>query len=65
MIRSTIEDILEATVKLGSRPPGLLVTGWSCTVLVPLTEKWSVEDGLGSELDWVYFTGGMGADSGG
>lgn len=46
VIRTTLEHIAEALEELGSRPPGLLVVGYACEVIVKNKEKWSVEEGL-------------------
>lgn len=57
VIRSTLEHVCAAVEEEGSRPPGLLVVGWSCEVLVKgagQEARWIVEEGfagLGS-LDW-------------
>ena len=47
VIRSTLKDICEAVEEEGSRPPGLLVLGWSCHILKDLKGlgKWIVEEG--------------------
>ncbi|KAI4126120.1 MAG: hypothetical protein LQ347_005098, partial [Umbilicaria vellea] len=34
VIRSTLQDVVAAVEEEGSRPPGLLVVGWSCETLV-------------------------------
>lgn len=48
IIRTRLENVVEAIEKLGSRPPGLLVTGYSCNVIenLPDNEKWIVNEGL-------------------
>lgn len=47
VIRSTLEHICAAVEEEGSRPPGLLVLGWSCEVLhKPGGQRWVVEDGF-------------------
>lgn len=47
VIRSTLEHICAAVEEEGSRPPGLLVVGWSCHVLVkPVSKRWVVEEGF-------------------
>jgi uroporphyrin-III C-methyltransferase len=62
VIRSTLEHICKAVENEGSRPPGLLVLGWSCNVLHRSGgQRWVVEegfrglDGIGAEegLDLV------------
>ena len=48
VIRSTLEHVCIAVEEEGSRPPGLLVVGWSCEVLMDMKHqgRWSVEDGF-------------------
>ena len=48
VIRSTLGKICAAREEVGSRPPGLLVVGWSCEVLRTNHTKqdWVVEDGF-------------------
>ena len=48
VIRSTLQHICAAVEEEGSRPPGLLVVGWSCEVLIDMKSKgrWIVEDGF-------------------
>lgn len=47
VIRSTLQYICGAVEEEGSRPPGLLVVGWSCHVLVkPVSRRWVVEEGF-------------------
>lgn len=47
VIRSTLQYICGAVEEAGSRPPGLLVVGWSCHVLVkPESGRWVVEEGF-------------------
>lgn len=48
VIRSTLQHVCSAIEEEGSRPPGLLVVGWSCQVLRGLdsAQKWIVEEGL-------------------
>ncbi|KAF3930255.1 hypothetical protein ABW20_dc0105950 [Dactylellina cionopaga] len=46
VIRSTLGNICAAVEELGSRPPGLFVTGWACEVLKKLEGPWAVEEGL-------------------
>jgi uroporphyrin-III C-methyltransferase len=47
VIRSTLEHICQAVEEEGSRPPGLLVLGWSCNVLHKSGgQRWVVEDGF-------------------
>lgn len=46
VIRTTLEHVCAAVEVEGSRPPGLLVVGHSCTVLSKFHQKWVVEDGF-------------------
>ena len=48
VIRSTLQHICAAVEEEGSRPPGLLVVGWSCDVLEALRNnvKWTVDEGF-------------------
>ena len=47
VIRSTLEHVCAAVEEEGSRPPGLLVLGWSCEVVhKPGGQRWVVEDGF-------------------
>ena len=47
VIRSTLEHVCKAVEVEGSRPPGLLVLGWSCNVLHKSGgQRWVVEDGF-------------------
>lgn len=48
VIRTTLSKVCAAVEEEGSRPPGLLVVGWSCEVLVklPAGQSWAVEDGF-------------------
>ena len=48
VIRSTLQHVCTAVEEEGSRPPGLLVLGWSCEVLVEMKgkERWLVEEGF-------------------
>jgi len=47
VIRSTLEHVCGAVEEEGSRPPGLLVLGWSCEVLhASGGQRWVVEDGF-------------------
>lgn len=53
VIRSKLKYISTAMNQLGSRPPGLLVVGWSCGVLKqPLDQKskWIVTEGVGNNV---------------
>ena len=47
VIRSTLQHVCAAVEEEGSRPPGLLVVGWSCEVLHKSGgQKWVVEEGF-------------------
>lgn len=47
VIHSTLEHVCKAVEEEGSRPPGLLVLGWSCNVLHQSgPQRWVVEDGF-------------------
>lgn len=48
VIRSTLQHVCAAVEEEGSRPPGLLLVGWSCDVLTDLKGKgrWVVEEGF-------------------
>lgn len=48
VIRTRLRDVAAAIEFAGSRPPGLLVTGFACEVIVKLDkgERWRIEEGL-------------------
>lgn len=48
VIRSTLQHVCTAVEEEGSRPPGLLIVGWSCEVLFEMKGKgrWLVEEGF-------------------
>lgn len=47
VIRTRLKDVAEAIEAAGSRPPGLLVTGYACEVIEKLgDEKWKIEEGI-------------------
>lgn len=48
IIRTRLRDVAEAIEAAGSRPPGLLVTGYACEVIEKLgdDEKWRIEEGI-------------------
>lgn len=48
VIRSSLEHVCAAVEEEGSRPPGLLILGWSCEVLIDMKGKgrWLVEEGF-------------------
>ncbi|KAL9637749.1 MAG: hypothetical protein Q9164_002005 [Protoblastenia rupestris] len=56
VIRSTLQNICAAVEEEGSRPPGLLVIGWSCQVLKGLNGdgRWVTEEGFDG-LDGLEF----------
>lgn len=60
VIRTTLEFVAMAVEEEGSRPPGLLVLGNACEVLVGKEKgrKWSVEEGFVGWEDWIG--GGIG-----
>lgn len=51
VVRTTLKNVAELYELCGSRPPGLLVTGWACNVLKPIDPetKWVVEEGCNVE----------------
>lgn len=48
IIRTRLKDVVAAIESVGSRPPGLLVTGYACEVIVKIDkdERWRIEEGL-------------------
>ena len=47
VIRSTLDHVCAAVEEEGSRPPGLLVVGWSCSVLHQSGgQRWTTEEGF-------------------
>lgn len=46
VIRSTLEHVCAAVEAEGSRPPGLLVVGYSCEILHRIDQNWVVEEGF-------------------
>ena len=47
VVRSTLEHVCAAIEEEGSRPPGLLVLGWSCEVVYKSGgQRWTVEEGF-------------------
>ena len=63
VIRSTLRHICAAVEEEGSRPPGLLVVGWSCEVLKDQKDKgkWTAEEGFAGFRDLDY-GGGCGLE---
>ncbi|KAI9656944.1 MAG: hypothetical protein M1831_004492 [Alyxoria varia] len=59
VIRTTLEYVCASVEEEGSRPPGLLVCGNSCSVLLKHQQKWVVEEGFRGFDD----IGGMGLAS--
>ncbi|ODQ63360.1 uroporphyrin-III C-methyltransferase [Nadsonia fulvescens var. elongata DSM 6958] len=60
IIRTTLKDLVAAFESAGSRPPGLLVTGYACNVIEKLSdgEKWRIEEGASGLV--VKFTVAIG-----
>lgn len=50
IIRTTLSRVAQAVEACGSRPPGLLVTGYACEVIAKpdVNEKWVIEEGCES-----------------
>ena len=46
VIRTSLEHVCAAVEEEGSRPPGLLVVGNACKVLMKYEQKWVVEEGF-------------------
>jgi uroporphyrin-III C-methyltransferase len=47
VIRTTLEHVCTAVEDEGSRPPGLLIVGWSCQVIHKSGgQRWAVEEGF-------------------
>lgn len=48
IIRTTLAHVAEAIAEAGSRPPGLLATGYSCEIIEKLEpgQKWKIVEGL-------------------
>ncbi|KAF1841493.1 uroporphyrin-III C-methyltransferas-like protein [Cucurbitaria berberidis CBS 394.84] len=46
VIRTTLEHVCAAVEEEGSRPPGLLVVGNACKVLMKYDQRWVVEEGF-------------------
>ncbi|KAK9464929.1 tetrapyrrole methylase [Lipomyces arxii] len=46
VIRTTLKNVSEAFEATGSRPPGILVVGYSCAVIeqVPKGQKWAIDE---------------------
>ena len=59
VIRSTLQHVCAAVEEEGSRPPGLLVLGWSCEVLMSSKGKgrWVTEEGFAG-IEGLDFGGG-------
>jgi uroporphyrin-III C-methyltransferase len=55
VIRTTLENVCAAVEEEGSRPPGLLVVGNACEVLLKNKQRWVIEDGFEGfeDLKWV------------
>jgi uroporphyrin-III C-methyltransferase len=55
IIRTTLENVAAAVEANGSRPPGLLVTGYACEVIKKAAHdeaKWTVEEGCHNETSF-------------
>lgn len=61
VIRTTLEHVCAAVDEEGSRPPGLLLVGKACEVLVKTDQRWVVEEGFKGFDDLSF---GLGADVG-
>ncbi|KAF1913591.1 tetrapyrrole methylase [Ampelomyces quisqualis] len=46
VIRTSLEHVCAAVEEEGSRPPGLLVVGNACKVLIKYDQRWLVEEGF-------------------
>lgn len=46
VIRTSLEHVCAAVEEEGSRPPGLLVVGHACKVLMKYEQRWVVEEGF-------------------
>jgi uroporphyrin-III C-methyltransferase len=46
VIRTSLEHVCAAVEEEGSRPPGLLIVGNACKVLMKYEQKWIVEEGF-------------------
>lgn len=51
VIRTSLEHVCIAVEEEGSRPPGLLVVGNACKVLMHYEQRWIVEEGLKGSID--------------
>ncbi|KAK6461827.1 methionine metabolism [Scheffersomyces coipomensis] len=60
IIRTNLSSVAEAVEACGSRPPGLLVTGYACEVIVKNDEqspaKWVIEEGCSTINDSTYLS---------
>ncbi|RLV95990.1 Uroporphyrinogen-III C-methyltransferase [Spathaspora sp. JA1] len=56
VIRTTLSKVARAVEACGSRPPGLLVTGYACEVIFSKEskEEWIVEEGCNSDADTTF-----------
>ncbi|KAJ9623906.1 uroporphyrin-III C-methyltransferase [Taxawa tesnikishii (nom. ined.)] len=52
VVRTSLEYVCAAVEEEGSRPPGLLVVGSACEVLVRSEQRWVVEDGFKGFEGW-------------
>lgn len=46
VIKTYLQYLPEIVEQFGSRPPGLLITGWACTVIDQFLGKYTVQEGL-------------------
>jgi len=46
VLRTSLQHVCAAVEEEGSRPPGLLVVGHACKVLIQYEQKWVVEEGF-------------------
>ena len=65
VIRTSLEHVCAAVEEEGSRPPGLLVVGHACKVLMQYEQKWIVEEGFHGLDDRDEFGELMLGESGG
>ena len=70
IVRTTLSNVAQAVEACGSRPPGLLVTGYACEVITkPNTdEKWVIEEGCASASNpllepFLQLAGSIGKDN--
>ncbi|EGW33413.1 methionine metabolism [Spathaspora passalidarum NRRL Y-27907] len=56
VIRTTLSKVADAVEACGSRPPGLLVTGYACEVIFKNEDakEWTVEEGCNVDFDETF-----------